>query len=264
MAQTVSTSNDNFTTLNDKGDSVGGDIGPKQDAVLDGSSATSSTKREGVTAMKKRTGAGVVFIRRQRKSNVIPMSGFACITTDEDMTRKNCILGSSTSTGGRRIRAENGGSGRSGRREGAMKAQWTVAGNSGGGRVIGMKRMVVGRWDRNSTMFTMLVTAGVFFFLSQSVSLAEAMMISSNVEEEVTTTLKLHHISDEIPIAPDVTGIKSISDDVLKKEDFLLPPESKEAGMASGTVTYEKVRIQSRPPCPLSTYYHESQYHDVY
>jgi hypothetical protein len=49
----------------------------------------------------------------------------------------------------------------------------------------------------------------------------------------------------------------------LKKGDFLLP-ESKEAGMASGTVAYEKVRIQSRPPCPLSTYYHESQYHDVY
>jgi hypothetical protein len=262
MAQIVSTSNDDFATLNDKGDSVGGDRGAKA-AVLDGTAT--STKRGGVTAIEKRTGAGVVFIRRQRKSDVIPMSGFACITTDEDMTRKNCILGSSsTSTGGRRIsRAENGGSGRSGRREGAMKAQWTVAGNSGG-RVIGMKRMVVGRWDRNSTMFTMLVTAGVFFFLSQSVSLAEAMMISSNVEEEVTTTLKLHHISDEIPIAPDVTGIKSISDDVLKKEDFLLPPESKEAGMASGTVTYEKVRIQSRPPCPLSTYYHESQYHDVY
>eukprot|EP00979_Chaetoceros_neogracilis_P012979 scaffold3589_cov279-Chaetoceros_neogracile.AAC.1 len=247
MAQTVSTSNDNCTTLNDKGDSVGGDIGPKQDAVLDGSSATSSTKRGGVTAMKKRTGAGVVFIRRQRKSNVIPMSGFACITTDEDMTRKNCILGSSTSTGGRRIRAENGGSGRSGRREGAMKAQWTVAGNSGG-RVIGMKRMVVGRWDRNS-MFTMLVTAGVFFFLSQSVSLAEAMEIRSNVEEEVTTTLKLHHISDEIPIVPDVTGIKSISDDVLKKGDFLLPPESKEAGMASGTVTYEKVTLIGTCDC---------------
>jgi hypothetical protein len=122
--------------------------------------------------------------------------------------------------------------------------------------------MVVGRWDRNS-MFTMLVTAGVFFFLSQSVSLAEAMEISSNVEDD-TTTLKLHHISDEIPIAPDVTGIESISNDVLKKGEFLLP-ESKEAGMASGTVAYEKVRIQSRPPCPLSTYYHESQeYHDIY
>jgi hypothetical protein len=61
-----------------------------------------------------------------------------------------------------------------------------------------------------------------------------------------------------------VTGIESISNDVLKKGEFLLP-ESKEAGMASGTVAYEKVRIQSRPPCPLSTYYHESQeYHDIY
>eukprot|EP00979_Chaetoceros_neogracilis_P015137 scaffold5383_cov372-Chaetoceros_neogracile.AAC.2 len=101
MAQTVSTSNDDFATLNDKGDSAGGDRGAKA-AVLDGSSAT-STKRGGVTAMEKRTGAGagagVVFIRRQRKSDVIPMSGFACTTTDEDMTRKNCILGSSTSTG---------------------------------------------------------------------------------------------------------------------------------------------------------------------
>jgi hypothetical protein len=167
MAQTVSTSNDDFATLNDKGDSVGGDRGAKA-AVLDGSSAT-STKRGGVTAMEKRTGAGagVVFIRRQRKSDVIPMSGFACTTTDEDMTRKNCILGSSTSTGGRRIsRAENGGSERSGRREGAMKAQWTVAGNSGG-RVIGMKRMVVGRWDRNS-MFTRLVVPFSILMKDQS------------------------------------------------------------------------------------------------
>jgi hypothetical protein len=261
MAQTVSTSNDDFATINDKGDSVGGDRAGAKAAVLDGTATI--TKRGGVTAMEKRTGAGagagagVVFMGRQRKSNVIPtMSGFAFTTTDEDTTRKNCILDSSTSGGaGRRIRAENGGSGR---REGAMKAQWTVSGN-GGKRVIGMKRMVVGRWDRNS-MFTMLVTAGVFFFLSQSVSLAEAMEISSNVEEEVTSTLKLHHISDEIPIAPDVTGIESISDDVLKKGDFLLPESKKEAGMASGTVAYEKVR----PPCPLSTYYHESQYHDVY
>eukprot|EP00979_Chaetoceros_neogracilis_P015071 scaffold5336_cov346-Chaetoceros_neogracile.AAC.1 len=74
------------------------------------------------------------------------------------------------------------------------------------------------------------------------------MEISSNVEEEVTTTLKLHHISDEIPIAPDVTGIESISDDVLKKGDFLLP-ESKEAGMASGTVTYEKVTLIGTCDC---------------
>eukprot|EP00979_Chaetoceros_neogracilis_P012553 scaffold3353_cov298-Chaetoceros_neogracile.AAC.4 len=253
MAQTVSTSNDDFATLNDKGDSVGGDRGAKA-AVLDGTAT--STKRGGVTAMEKRTGAGagagmvVVFIGRQRKSNVIPtMSGFAFTTTDEDTTRKNCILDSSTSRGaGRRIRADNGGSERSGRREGAMKAQWTVSGN-GGKRVIGigMKRMVVGRWDRNS-MFTMLVTAGVFFFLSQSVSLAEAMEISSNVEDD-TSTLKLHHISDEIPIVPDVTGIESISDDVLKKGDFLLL-ESKEAGTASaGTVAYEKVTLIGTCDC---------------
>jgi hypothetical protein len=116
-------------------------------------------------------------------------------------------------------------------------------------RVIGKKRMVVGRRDRNS-MFTMLFTAGVFFFLSQSVSLAEAMEIGSNVEDD-TTTLKLHHISDEIPIVPDVTGIGSNSDDVLKKGDFLLP-ESKEAGMASGTVAYEKVRILRGGSCHSS------------
>eukprot|EP00979_Chaetoceros_neogracilis_P016680 scaffold9028_cov298-Chaetoceros_neogracile.AAC.2 len=250
MAQIVSTSNDDFATLNDKGDSVGGDRGAKA-AVLDGTAT--STKRGGVTAMEKRTGAGagagagagVLFIGRQRKIKVIPtMSGFAFTTTDEDTTRKNCILDSSTSRGaGRRIRAENGGSGR---REGAMKAQWTVTGN-GGKRVIGMKRMVVGRWDRNS-MFTMLVTAGVFFFLSQSVSLAEAMEISSNVEDD-TSTLKLHHISDEIPIVPDVTGIESISEDVLKKGDFLLL-ERKEAGTASaGTVAYEKVTLIGTCDC---------------
>eukprot|EP00979_Chaetoceros_neogracilis_P009169 scaffold2082_cov323-Chaetoceros_neogracile.AAC.1 len=74
MAQTVCSSNDgDFATLNDKGDSAGD--GAK--AVL----GTAPTKRGGVTAMKKRTGAGVVFIRRrQRNSNhVISMSKFAAV-----------------------------------------------------------------------------------------------------------------------------------------------------------------------------------------
>eukprot|EP00979_Chaetoceros_neogracilis_P018380 scaffold10582_cov260-Chaetoceros_neogracile.AAC.3 len=73
MAQTVCSSNDDFATLNDNGDSVGDD-GAK--AVLG-----TATKRGGVTAMKKRrTGAGAVFIRRHRNSNhVISMSKFAAV-----------------------------------------------------------------------------------------------------------------------------------------------------------------------------------------
>ena len=70
MAKTISSSNDDFATLNDKGDSSGGD-GTK--SVLG-----TATKRGGVTAMK-RTGAGVGFIRRQRKSNLISMSKFAVV-----------------------------------------------------------------------------------------------------------------------------------------------------------------------------------------
>jgi hypothetical protein len=191
---------------------------------------------------------------------------FVCFTTtksamlmppfddDEDMPR-NRILDSNRGGDDRRISgaAENGGSKRSGG-EGAMKAaaeHWTVAANGGGG----MNRTVVGisntRCDRNS-MITIIMFIIVFLFVSQSVLLlAEATEISSNNAEEdhvssdfdIMDILKMHLVPDEIPIVSIMAGIESISSDVLKTGDFQGRLESKEAGTATATVGYEKVRI---------------------
>jgi hypothetical protein len=101
-------------------------------------------------------------------------------------------------------------------------------------------------------MITIIMFIIVFLFVSQSVLLlAEATEISSNNAEEdhvssdfdIMDILKMHLVPDEIPIVSIMAGIESISSDVLKTGDFQGRLESKEAGTATATVGYEKVRI---------------------